>query len=374
MGTLVNPVHADLISFLRRTGGSIIGSGGAGDAWLLGDSESPLIVPRNVGPEHFEWEGILERAARALGRSVPEVHSDVERQYVDLTEFSADDDDMPGSVSLDVGSALVDTARSLVRSSATSSRIDRLAIEGNYSRVGDRLATQARMGHTRSGSYVLPILMSLPRPREEASDDRLYNPDAYLESDERRVTRTLAQSLVAIQRVIVDPDRVPSRDVLGDLVVAGVTRESVLAVERVLSAGASAFTAQFDWARAPGEPANLPREATFQREAAEVLRDAAGMMRTNRPPKGERLTGLIVAMRDDPGEPYGEMTLRTVRSGRTCEVRVTLERARLQRAHRWFEKHEAIGVQGKVIRDPGKSLRIPEPTVVQPVSETVLFA
>lgn len=371
---LVRPVHADLISFLRRTGGRVIGSGATGDAWLVGDLKSPLIVPPDVGPEHFEWDGILERAAQALGRTVLGVHSDIERQYVDLTEFSADDDDMPDSVSLDVGAALVDNARSLVRSSATSSRIDRLAIEGNYSSVGDRLAKQARMGHTRSGSYVLPVLMLLPRLGEEVADGRLYNPDAYRESDERRVTRTLAQSLVAIQKVIVDPDRVPTRDVLSDLIVAGVTREAVLAVERVLSAGANAFTAQFDWARAPGEPSGLPPKATFQREATGILRDAAGMMRTKRPPRGERLNGLIVAMRDDPGEPYGEMTLQTVRSGRSCEVRVTLERARLQMAHRWFENHEAIGVQGKIIRDPGKSLRIPQPTVVQPVSETVLFA
>ena len=116
-------------------------------------------------------------------------------RFTDVTELAAETGAEQGSVLLRTGVALVESAQLIVRTCSTSSRTDRLSIDGHYLRSGDDLAAKARMAHTRPGSYILPILMPLAPPQVNA--DRLELEDPH-ESDERRMTRTMAQTFAAI--------------------------------------------------------------------------------------------------------------------------------------------------------------------------------
>ena len=97
------------------------------------------------------------------------------------------------------------------------------------------IARQARMAHTEDGSYVVPIWMPLaPPPDDEQSlftdEDEQRLP---VETSERRVTRTLTQSLDAVQKVIVQPANAPRNS--GDLmpvIAAGGSKSSWLRCTR----------------------------------------------------------------------------------------------------------------------------------------------
>lgn len=371
----VAPTNEDLTAYLRSTGWKIARQGGRGRLWVASDSSQSVVVPDDLTAESFEWQGIITRVAAAQGLTSDLLERVIAYQYVDLTELRASTDEPSGSILLDLGAALVDSARAIVRSSATSSRLDRLAIDGNYSLVGDRLAAAARMGHTRDGSYILPILMPLPKPRDvDEAQGTLVAASDFSESDHRRVTRTMAQTLIAIRKHIVEPEASPTRAVLGDLLAAGVTRESVLAVERVLSCDSvTMLGAQFEWAAGVRPPGGLPASVEFPSPAAARLVEAAHLMRTVKREPGEQLTGVIVQLRHEPGESHGEFALQTVRKGRPCEVQVRVEGEILIQAFSWFREGDALLVQGRIERSPGRPLRVPAPTRVLPVAETMLF-
>jgi len=294
-------------------------------------------------------------------------------RFTDVAELRAETD-IRGSVPLATGVTLVQSAHMLVRSSSTSSRTERLSIDGHYLRSGDDLAVKARMAHTRDGSYVLPILMPLPRSSEGNEETPALIPnDELFESDERRVTRTLAQTMAVIRSQIVEPARSLNTDALGALLFAGATREAVKAVEHVLRAdGVSALETRFAWAAGELAPAFIPSEVSIPSEAAPLLAEAADQMRSRPRPRFEQFTGPIVELRD-PQDGRGEAWIRTVRRGRNCEIRVSIDEHTLGAVHQWFQRHELVFVTGRVESGRGRPMRIPDPETFGRVADTQFF-
>jgi hypothetical protein len=117
----------------------------------------------------------------------------------------------------------------MIRATATTSRTPKARIRGNYSKAGDEIANGARLAHTEEGSYILPVLMPIPEAPEQPED--LWSADgselerAIPESAERRVTRTLAEALTAVSRLVVEPARDPRQAEVGALIAAGASHE-----------------------------------------------------------------------------------------------------------------------------------------------------
>lgn len=363
----------DLVHLLSSRGWTKIGSGDDGSLWRDPTAASTVAVPDGLTVASYEWPGIVDRIALGLGLERHAILDLIQHQFVDVTELRAEaEDDRIDSVLLATGLSLVESARVLVRASATASRTERLSIDGHYLRSGEELAAKARMGHTRPGSYVLPILMPLPRPTAD-SPDTLYSIEQFVEADERRVTRTLAQALAAIQSQIVEPAVVPDGSALGNLLLAGATREAVVAIERLLQAqGVSGVSAHFMWAAGVTGPAFLPSEVSIPSEAAPLLRDAAARMRKAPQAGTERLIGRIVEMRD-PQDGQSEVSVQTVRKGRACEIRVAVPPALVEQTHDWFRSHDEMIVSGTVVSARGKPLRIPDPTTFTRLADTSIF-
>ena len=266
------------------------------------------------------------------------------------------------------------TARRVYRSGATTARRPNLHIGRNFSVVGDRVAERARMGHTRRGSYLVPILMPIPADHETSfgSDETLLK--APPESPERRVSRTVAQSLAAIASNIIQPARDPRPDVLPALHLAGASREAVMALQRTLSEpGVQNLRATFRWSAGTTAPSGLPETVTFPSEAAELLERAADLMRRSKVEPGERFTGRIIEVRHPHGQSTGEVTLDTFRRGRACEIRVPVGPDDLQLAYGRVERNETVLVDGRVDPVTTQGLRISNPQAIVPLAETVLF-
>lgn len=192
---------------------------------------------------------------------------------------------------------------------------------------------------------------------------------------ERRVTRTLAQSIEAVQKVIVQPANAPrSMSDLLPVIAAGGSRELVLALYKIISAPAVAeFEAQFEWAGGIKAPGGVPERVVLPSDAAPLLEDAARLLKVPDRFPAQIYTGQIVVIMRRPGEPFGEIGIDTVRQNRSCELRVRLDSSTLDLAYEWARTERAILVEGDVRRGgTGQKLRIDSPVRVLPLDETFL--
>lgn len=369
-------VGNDLRDYLSLNGWEEQTQGPAGGLWQS-QSGDVVAVPKQVAPRDFAWTGVMERIAAASNVVPAVVESAVLNMFVDVTEFRAADDILiHGSIPVEAGYSLMSAARTLLRTSATTSRGPKALIGGNYSRPGERIVENARFGHTIHGSYILPMLVPISRIPDRHEDLLPRDPKtrSLFEPEERRATRTMAQALSAIQNRIVEPARAPSPSTITDLVIAGVSREMITALHQLLTEDSvSTFDASFRWAAGLQEPQRLPAHVEIPSTATEVLKLASDLMRPLKKGKTETITGPIVQLRDDQAVVFGDVYIQTMRNGRSCEVAVRLRDNELEQSHEWFQNHEILVIEGTIESLPGRGLRMDNPVRVQPLRETILF-
>jgi hypothetical protein len=367
-------------NYLRRNQWVEQAPGIAGSLWTRdrdGEEIITIAVPAAIRADTIEWRSVIERLATFEQRPVDAVASSIRNLLVDITRLRAANDlVISGSIPLKAGVELISSARKLLRTCATTAQRPRAHIGGNYTKEGDRLANQARLGHTEEGSYVLPILMPLSEPAPD-SEDNLWSEEGVvrvaLEPPERRVTRTLAQAMTALQSRIVQPAREPKAADMHDLVSAGVSRELVLAVNEVLGDPTVAvFEAAFEWAAGFTAPAAVPATIAVPSDAGWLLARAADLLASSKRDPHQSITGPIVEVRHLPGDPFGEISVQTIRQGRPAEVRIRLTNQQLDPTHEWMRSARTIVVEGPIERIPGRPLRIERPTNIYPLDESYL--
>jgi hypothetical protein len=99
----------------------------------------------------------------------------------------------------------------------------------------------------------------------------------------------------------------------------------------------------------------LPHDATT------LIEKASNLLRNSRRDPSAQLTGPIVEVRHVPGDPSGSVVVQTIRRGRQVEVRVRLRAKQLDPTHAWMRTARTVVVEGNVVRDSGKPLRIDQP-------------
>jgi hypothetical protein len=174
--------------------------------------------------------------------------------------------------------------------------------------------------------------------------------------------RTFAEALTAVDKLVVEPARpLRGRDI-PDLVVAGVSREFVSALKRVIAEPAVAeFKTVFQWAPAFTAPSSVPADITIPRESVELLDGAARLLKETRRDPLRSITGPIVEVRYIPGDPFGEVAVQTIRRGRPSEVRVRLGPGEIDKSYEWMRTAKTVVVDGVVTRSAGQPLRIDSP-------------
>lgn len=364
-------------SFLQGTGWQPGPSGPVGALWHRPGAPQELAVPWEIRLDSREYVGIVERLSAWLEEPTSRLAVRIQNQFIDVTRLrAANDIVIGGTIPLAAGRAMVTSAEAMLRAAGTTSHKLRSNINGNFSRVGDELVARARMGHTEVGSYVVPLLMPLSLPLDDEDVPAGFegmDRHAVLEPAERRVTRTLAQALVALNTQVVQPARRVHRNALHPFVDAGGSRELVVALSNILAQPAVAeFEASFTWAGGIPGSSNLPSDVDFPSQSIELLAQTASLMREMKVSPTSVLTGPIVLVRHEPGDPFGEVGIQTVRSGRPCEVQIRVRSADIDRAHVWAIEKRILLVEGAVRSQRGRPLLVEEPTRFMPLEQTML--
>jgi hypothetical protein len=107
-------------------------------------------------------------------------------------------------------------------------------------------------------------------------------------------------------------------------------------------------------------------------DAAPRLDTAARLLKTSSYTPNEVLTGPIVEVRHEPNDPFGQISVQTMRRGRNAEVRVRLPLGQLTQTYDWARDGRPVVVEGPVRRSPGQPLMIESPRQVRPLDESYL--
>ncbi len=357
---------AILTTYLRENGWVVESEGPVGQLWTHGDAS--VGIPFGLSPDDTDWPDVLNRVAAAMKLSATSVESSVAHFWRDEIEFR-----VSGStrVPLRLGCQLYRCAYGSFRAAATTAQTPRAFLRRQYSQVGDRLTGQALFDQTRQGSYVVPVGIDLDPPPTLARGALPI--EVAGEPRQRRVTRTLQESLNAIERLVIRPEHEPRRADTAALVSVGVSREMVASIEAVASSLEDGeMTVDANWAAAVTPP-KVASRVSVPKGAAGRLRTVSDYLKTAPLPKTENLSGQIVSMDDDNTNP-GTITIETVRRGRLCRVKVFLpDREQTDKAHRWFDTHETVIAHGHVRSASGEHPTM-EPESVAPLSEVILPA
>ncbi|MEV7228311.1 hypothetical protein AB0M79_14985 [Polymorphospora sp. NPDC051019] len=367
------PDLRDVQLYMRHKGWHEYPPGVAGSLWAKGDFQ--IGVPHRSDQVEIVL-GVVERLARSEELATRKMLDRIRYFRFDITRLrAANDFKITDSIPLEAAATITSSARVMLRSSGTTSLRERGEIGNNYSRRGDKVVENARMGHTENGSFIIPVLVELPEVQEpeDVQEPLVTVERSAPEPFERRVMRTFAQSIEAIQRLIVEPAREPQIDTLIAIVERGVSREFCSALSRVLSEDAvGEFETQFSWAEAVKHSQTLPHSVSIDADAHELIERTAEKLRVNKVEPQQTFSGKIVELRHSIGDAWGWIKVSTIRNGRYSEVAVRLPFEHYAEAVSWHRDARPVLVEGQVQSGVNRPLTVRMPKRCHPVDETFL--
>lgn len=371
--TVSPSLRTALINYLARSGWEPPREPGpSGSLWTHEGSHLRLPVPHELSTEDVVWQDILRRIAEVEGVAPGAVGSKITLWSTDVTNLrAANDIVIADTIPFDAGVVMLQSAHQMYRTCATTSLGPKMAINGNYRKIGDQSLSVARMAHTQRGSYIVPIHMPLGIA-PQAENALPGTETAMPEPIERRISRTFAEALTCVENVVVRPGAMPKGSAIADLVNAGVSREFLGALGRVLSEPSVAeFSADFTWAPGLPAPASIPSSVVISAEASHKIIEVSSKMRPSQGARPEIFSGPIIEVHHAPDDPIGSLVVQGVRNARIAGVRVMISADRVEQALSLMRAHETVVVHGKIQR-AGHELRCIERDAFVPLSETML--
>ncbi len=346
--------HDRLTAYLQSTGWlAPVEAGPAGGLWKFPGSDLLLPVPHELVTDGLDWQRIIERLAEIEGVPDTDIATRLEGRLVDVANIRAANDlVIRDTIPYTAGVTMVRESWTMLRAAATTSLGPKAHIR-RYRPSADLIIEPARMAHTRRGSFIIPIYLPLPEP-EKVTDglpvDELET--AVPESQERRVMRTFAEALAAVDEIAVQPEREPSANGVQDLIRSGLSHEFAASLCRVLAEEAVAdFSATFVWAPAGGPAPRTPVTVNIPAAAIERIKRVADKLRqAPTAQQTEYLTGPIVGVHRDDEDRSGVVTVQVSRNARQAHVSVNVSRDRLDEALDWMKARATVVVQSKVHR------------------------
>ncbi|MFI8094045.1 hypothetical protein ACIF9R_38075 [Streptomyces sp. NPDC086080] len=368
------PTVSQIRTYLQAEGWESQPPGSAGTIWVR---DGVMVGVPTVNDPGIAV-GIVERIAKKERRSPKDVALSIRYHLMDVTYLrAANDYAITDTIPFEAASTVIASARKLLRAVGTTAWNERGEIGGNYARQGDAVLRRARMDHTQEGSFIIPILVPLSStqeaPEEAAQTADLELFQAAPEPFERRVTRTLAQSLMAVKEIIVEPESSPSVGDLHAVVARGVSREFCSALAKILTEpSVSEFETSFEWAPSVPAPETMPSAVSIESDASEKIEKAAENLKKHRIDSTSTFSGNIVELRHVGEDPFGFATISTVRRGRRSEIRVRLPYEAYQEAVIWHRARRVVIVDGEVKHGNGRRLVVENPVGFRPIDEILL--
>ncbi len=353
-----------MASYLGKHGWSTTRTTALAALWNrpVADDSLELAVPLQVRIDSFEWNDIIGRIAASEQRAVYSVAREFLFAGFDGVRFRISNDAfLDDTVPLHSGLALVSSAFSMLRASATTAQRLRSQIGSGYSKIGDEYVARARMAHTEQGSFIVPIFFQHDHEVVPANIEPIAGTELVpSESPQRRIVRTFAQTLDTYKKRIIEPGKQVREGALTPVIAAGGSKELFASLERVLyDPSVQEFSTEFSWGMRLTLSGNAPDRVTIPAEARELVKQTVAVLTKGQKQPTRIFTGPIVAFEHEPGDMLLRIALQTPSSnGRMSRVYMTA-RAHMQTAIlQWIHENDTVTVQGIVERLPGRPLQL----------------
>ncbi|MFD8700062.1 hypothetical protein [Kitasatospora purpeofusca] len=352
----------EIASYLNRSGWVRSLSGRIAEVWQSqADANLSVIVPKLSDAPDFQRNLMMltSEIARRENRPPEEVAREISRQFIDVTDLRAEDDSITdGTIPLNAGIHLFSSANRLMVSAAAAT----MTRQGSYGRSMPRAAHQharrMRIGQTRPGSYIVPIISSarfgslVDRDSTEPQL-RMESADSYFD---RRILTTLSRALETLAEMAVNREHSPSRDEMLSSVDEGVSSELCSAVLDVLLKGeVSVFDVKFNWAPSSPAPEFALDEVTFTEDSIHILGNVKAELEESQIPSERILFGVIRRLSLKANESSGRVAMETVIDGKKRTVSFDLDLETYRRAAIYHGERRPVVVRGILDAPPGRN-------------------
>lgn len=374
MSEVVPPLLID--GLLARHGWTRQESGQRVALWVhttaVGQPE--MFVPRGLREGGFEWTDIARRIAEVAGVPLRAVETEMALGRYDVVRVRIPEV-RRDTVALGAGSTLVAATQGMLRAAATTARRPQHRIKA-YSARGDAVVRGARLGHTEQGSMVFPVLLQLDNP-PAATQEPLDGADIETvspESEQRRVTRTLAESLAAFSKTVVQRAVDVGEGSLAPFIAAGGSREMMRHVQAVLrEPGVGVLDVGFSWA-----PVEEPRGESVAGigipvEALELVNRSVEVLSRPEVQRRAIVTGPIITIsHHTDGGPVHIDIQGAGLNGRLQTVELMLPGERRSQLHDWMNAGVTVTASGRIEARPGTTSRLLDIDGPHPLNDVIV--
>lgn len=349
----------DVTEWLRIQGWTHAASlGDVAQRWR-GEAAS-VVVPMLPSSSDFtlRWSEMLSTLAGSFDTDPAGVLLKVAKSGSDIAEFrvSGQIDD---SIPLGDASTLIDSVRRAMQASANSALQPRSYYGHSLPDAARDHARNVRMGQTRRGSYVVPVISRVPVLGPEDADDAVLFEDVVYQPFARMAMLKLAKGLAALRELTHGPAQ-PVRGRIVEAVGAGVSSELCEAVVATLETESiTDLAVAFSWAeRLPASAA--PRSVELESEALPMLRQVGSVLRGE--PVVGRQTVIGYVKRLDRGEDdeVGRITLRVLDNDKARNIAIDLSDEDYHVAGEANTDRRMVAATGILHRESGRALRFTE--------------
>lgn len=346
-----------IISYLRNTGWERTLAGELGEFWSNGAADE-LLVPKFSGASDFNkrLELLTRDLQRFESRSASDIAGDMARQFLDITDVRAEHDYGQDCIPLDAGQKLFTTAKGLVVASAASTLQRRGYFGKSIPKRAREQANKSLVGHTRPGSYIVPIINSARLPDTQPEDEQQLRLIETVEEAafERRATTTLARALGVLHEITVDRGHSPSTQEIHDAVGEGISVEMCRSIVMSLKNDVvNGIDISIAWAPGVEAPRGVAKHFEFPSESKTAINDVAATLKRDPSNSEEVLYGLVVSLKSRTGDAGGRVEIETLIDGAKRLLRVDLPDSDYEVA-RARHKRGPVIVRGRLHRNPGR--------------------
>ncbi|WP_156424670.1 hypothetical protein [Arthrobacter sp. EpRS71] len=328
-----------------------------------------VVVPLVTRAPDFSlrWSEMLNRLAESFRTDTAGVLLAVAKAGSDIAEFRASgqiDDSLP----LGDASTLIDSVRRSIQASANSALQPRSYYGHSLPDAARDHANGVRMGQTRHGSYVIPVISRLPILQPENADDAVLFTDVAYQPFARSAMLKLSEGLSAL-RDLTHGATAPKASQITEAVGAGVSSELCEAIANTLEAESiSSLNVSITWAeRLPTPPTSST--VGLDSEAATLLRHIGSVLRGEPIIGRQTVVGYVKRLDRGEDEELGRITLRTLDLDKARNITIDLNDADYHIAGEANTERRMVAATGMLHREPGRALRFTEVDDFHLVSE-----
>ncbi|MGV9315535.1 hypothetical protein ACWDR0_25625 [Streptomyces sp. NPDC003691] len=348
---------AEIRSYLKVTGWSTVSGGDIAELWRLpGPTEEVILVPMKPGAPDFTKRAhmLVADLSRIGGVDTRTVTDSISSVFHDVTDLRASHPSIrDGSIPLDAGFELFQSAKRLRVASAAAT----LRRQGHFRSFPVRAREQARdvrLGQTRKGSYIVPIISQARSPMDvyERGQDQI---DVEIEETlfDRRVTATMSRALGVLEEM-AEADRVPTPSEITDSIGEGVSYELCQALSKVVNSKAvDSLDVTFNWSRVASAPPGTPREVEFNHDAIAVVERVADQLKTSVYSRENVIYGLVTDLSRHPDDETGRVGVQALIQRRSRTVWIDLPDTAYHEAVHCHDAGIPVRVRGVLTSPPG---------------------